>query len=167
MDVPQLLHVLRREREAFAIGMPLAGAPLHEEECFVVDAGNFLHLVWSSLFAFRRRRVHRPSLGWTTREIYDQSWDLLRGPTPSQIGALPAVVSSGFSTAKSAQCTFRSADFVADKDLLPVEHVLSDFSEAESPGESAGATNVVGSRLANCQRPEVTPCVARRVADLL
>ena len=40
VHMPQLLHVWRREREAFAVEMPLTGAPLREEECFVVGAGD-------------------------------------------------------------------------------------------------------------------------------
>ena len=33
-------------------------------------------------------------------------------------------------------------------------------------GNSAGAINIVASRFPDCRRPEVTPCVARRVAHL-
>ena len=40
VHVPRLLHVWRREREAFAVEMPLTGVPLREEECFVLHAGN-------------------------------------------------------------------------------------------------------------------------------
>ena len=101
VHVPLLLHVGRLEREAFAVGVPLTGAPLREEECFVQ----------------------------ATREIDDQSQNLLGAATPCQSVALPRVATSGFLTAQSAQGTFRSADSVADKDLLPVEHVPSDFSE--------------------------------------
>ena len=40
VHVPQLLHVWRREGEALAVEMPLTGAPLREEECFVLNAGH-------------------------------------------------------------------------------------------------------------------------------
>ena len=38
--------------------MPLTGAPLREEESFVLVLGMRVLLVWSSLFTFRRRSVH-------------------------------------------------------------------------------------------------------------
>jgi len=50
------------------------------------------------------------------------------GATPSESSALPKVMPSGFLTARSAQDTFRSADSVADEDLILVEQP-SDFSE--------------------------------------
>ena len=68
MRAPALARLASQAR-GFAIGMPLTGAPLHEDECFVLDAGNAIHVVWSLLFAFRRRRVHWPSLGWKTGEL--------------------------------------------------------------------------------------------------
>ena len=37
--------------------MPLTGASLREEESFVLVLGMRVHLVWSSLFTFRRRSV--------------------------------------------------------------------------------------------------------------
>ena len=40
VDDSAILHVWRREREAVAVEMPLTGAPLREEECFVLDAWN-------------------------------------------------------------------------------------------------------------------------------
>ena len=72
--------------------------------------------------------------------------------------------------------TFQVRDGFADEDPLPVEDVPSDFGEtilvrmpsaqgisaertpnSEGPGNSAGAIGVVGSRFADCRRPEVTP----------
>ena len=78
------------------------------------------------------------------------------------------------------------ADSVADEDLLPVELVPSGFRETilvRSPsaqevsaertpraprvlGDSAGAVNNFASRFADGRKPEVTQCVARRVAHL-
>ena len=37
--------------------MPLTGAPLREEESFILVLGMRVHLVWSSLFTFLRRSV--------------------------------------------------------------------------------------------------------------
>ena len=37
--------------------MPLTGAPMREEESFVLVLAMRVHLVWSSLFTFRRRSV--------------------------------------------------------------------------------------------------------------
>ena len=112
-----------------------------------------------------------------TREIDDQLWDLLGGATPSQSGALPKVVPSGFLTRRSAQETFRSADSVADEDLIPVEHIPTSARpffcaclphrksskrghEGHRESRRFSAINIVDSRLADCRRPEVTPCPA-------
>ena len=136
VHVPQLLHVGRRERVAFAVGVPLTGGPLREEECFVQ----------------------------ATRKIDDQSQNLLGAATPSQSGALPRVATPGFLTAQSAQGTFRSADSVADKDLLPVEHVPSDFSETILV-RMPSAQEISTERTPRTPRVQEIP-QARRVAHL-
>ena len=62
--------------------MPLTCAPLREEESFVWVLGKRVHLVWSSLFTFRRRSVHLSGLAEscevvrTMNILFAGSWPL-------------------------------------------------------------------------------------------
>ena len=197
VHVPQLLHAWRREREAFAVEKPLTSAPLREEECFVLNAGKAC--ISGVVVALRLPTTQRappwPTFGWETGEmtsVRQRARLTTRSETCLAVrhrarAALCQEWCHQDSQPQGPRKTLSDPKISgAGEDLLPVEHVPSDFSktiscahafctgnlrkedteDTESPGGAAGAINIVESRFADCRRPKVTPCVARRLAHL-
>ena len=146
VHMPQLLHVWRREREAFAVEMPLTGAPLREEECFVVGAGDACTsgVVVALRFPTTQRALAQSRMGdrgvdqcQATRDVDDRTCLAVRHR--SRAGALPRVVPSRFLTAGSAQDTFRSVD-PATEVTAPGSKLTTRFEEASSVRDLARAS---------------------------
>ena len=132
MHVLQLLHVWRREREGSSVEMPLIGAPCAKRSASSQMLGMRVYLcgrrssppddaVCTSLAQSRvgDRGVDQCQATHDRRPVLGHAWrcdtELERRSPKGGAIRIPY--------RKVARDSFRSADSVADEDLLPVEHV--------------------------------------------